>query len=301
MIAARGRACARTLVGAFLAALCLASPARADRLLLKDGRTIFGRVIDESDSSIRYFDRYDRPRKLPSSSIDTLEYDSRDVQGLVKVAFRKGQTRDRTGHFRIRHSEELDLDVEYKTDSTAELDLFFRNEVHVRVLPNTRFKVAKAPKGPSDPLLFELKAGRILATSPRPEALVRVITPWGIGVGRGRFQAGVVGAPGDSSMQILCLRGLTGAQESAQSPGELVVEEGKSVRLARKESIFDRRVPDAEEDRFFRELAASMGHYRFAPTRYPGIGYLPKALTGLGFMVFFYGTAIGILDYVNHI
>jgi len=301
MKAVRGHAFARILSGLLIAALCLATQARADRLVLKDGQTIFGRVIDESDSIVRYFDRYDRPRKLPAAKIDTLEYDSRDVQGLVKVAFRKGQTRDRTGHFRIRHSEELDLDVEYKTDSTAELDLFFRNEVHVRVLPNTRFKVAKAPKGPADPLLFELKAGRILATSPRTEALVRVITPWGIGVGRGQFQAGVVGAPGDSSMQILCLRGLTGAQESAQSPGELVVEEGKSVRLVRKESLFDRRTPDAEDDRFFRELAANMGHYRFAQVQYPGIGYLPKALTGLGFMVFFYGTAIGILDYVNHI
>jgi hypothetical protein len=285
----------------FVATLCLACPARADRLVLKDGQTIFGRVIDESDSVIRYFDRYDRPRKLASARIDTLEYDSRDVQGLVKVAFRKGQTRDRTGHFRIRHSEELDLEVEYKTDSSAELDLFFRNQVHVRVLPDSRFKVVKAPKGAADPLLFELKSGRILATSPSSEALVRIVTPWGIGVGRGAFQAGVVSASGDSSMQILCLHGLTGAQESMQSPGELVVEEGKSVRLARKESLFDRRTPDAGEDRFFRALAVNMGHYRFSPVRYPGIGYLPKALTGLGFMVFFYGTAIGVLDYVNHI
>jgi hypothetical protein len=44
-----------------------------------------------------------------------------------------------------------------------------------------------------------------------------------------------------------------------------------------------------------------MGHYRFSVIEYPKIGYLPKAITGLGFMVFFYGTAIGILDYVNHI
>jgi hypothetical protein len=282
-------------------ALCLASRARADRLVLKDGRTIFGTVIDENDSLIRYFDRYDRPAKLPAPKIDTLEYDSRNVQGLVKVAFRKGQTRDRTGHFRIRHSEELDLDVEYKTDSAAELDLFFRNEVHVRVLPGSRFKVAKAPKGPSDPLLFELKAGRILATSPRPEALLRVMAPGGIGVGRGRFQVGVVASPSDSSLQVICLRGLTGVQESAQSPGELVVEEGKSVGVARKQGVFDRRVPDEKEERLFQDLAANMGHYRFAPVVYPGIGYLPKAITGLGFMVFFYGTAVGILDYVNHI
>jgi hypothetical protein len=284
-----------------LALLCLSAPARADRLVLKDGQTVFGNVIDESDSLIRYFDRYERPRKLAARRLDTLVYDSRDLQGAVKVAFRKGQTRDRTGHFRIRHSEELDLEVEYKTDSAAELDLFFRDEVHIRVLPDSRFKVAKAPKGPADPLVFELKAGRILATSPRSEALVRVLTPGGIGVGRGAFQAGVAASPADSSMQVMCLRGLAGVQESAQSPGELVVEEGKSVGLARKEGVFDRRAPDAAEERAFRDLAANMGHYRFAPVEYPPIGYLPKALTGLGFMVFFYGTAIGILDYVNHI
>lgn len=281
--------------------LWLAPHARADRMVLKDGGVIFGRVTDEKDSVVRYFDRFDRPKRLPAASVDTLTYDSRDVHGLVKVAFRKGHTEDRTGLFRIRHSEELDLEVEYKTDSAGELDLFFRNEVHVRVMPNSRFKISKAPKDADDPLLFELKTGRILATSPQREALVRVQTPGGIAVGRGEFQAGVVSSPSDSSMQIMCLRGLTGAQETAQSPGELVVEEGKSVGLIRKEGVFDRRAPDGNEDAFFRALAANMGHYRFSPIAYPGIGYLPKAITGLGFMVFFYGTAIGILDYVNHI
>lgn len=291
----------RPFLAALAAAFWLAAPVRADRLVLKDGEVIFGRVTDEQDSVVRYFDRYDRPRKLAASLIDTLNYDSRDVRGLVKVAFRKGQTRDRSGYFRIRHSEELDLEVEYKTDSAVELDLFFRDDVHVRVLPNTQFKVAKAPKDADDPLVIELKAGRILATSPQPEALVRVVTAGGIGVGRGKFQAGVVGSTSDSSMQVMCLHGLAGAQENAQSPGELVVEEGKSVRLARKDGVYDRRVPDEREEAFFRDLAANMGHYRFSPVAYPGIGYLPKALTGLGFMVFFYGTAIGILDYVNHI
>jgi hypothetical protein len=300
-----GRAGIRSLAMRGLAAACvllwLAAPARADRMVLKDGEVIFGRVTDEKDSIVRYYDRYDRPKRLQASSVDTLTYDSRDVHGLVKVAFRKGHTADRTGLFRIRHSEELDLEVEYKTDSAGELDLFFRNEVHVRVMPNSRFKIAKAPKDADDPLLFELKAGRILATSPQREALVRVLTPGGIAVGRGEFQAGVVSSPSDSSMQIMCLRGLTGAQETAQSPGELVVEEGKSVGLIRKEGVFDRRAPDGSEEAFFNALAANMGHYRFSPIAYPGIGYLPKAITGLGFMVFFYGTAIGILDYVNHI
>jgi hypothetical protein len=81
----------------------------------------------------------------------------------------------------------------------------------------------------------------------------------------------------------------------------LVVDEGKSVGVARRQGVFDRRAPDEKEELFFRDLAANMGHYRFAPVVYPGVGYLPKALTGLGFMVFFYGTAVGILDYVNHI
>lgn len=291
----------RHSAAALAAVLCLASAARADRLVLKDGTVVFGTVVDEKDSLIRYYDRYERPRKIGAGLVDTLNYDSRDVRGLVKVAFRKGQTRDRSGYFRIRHSEELDLDVEYKTDSAAELDLFFRDDVHIRVLPNSHFKVARAPKDDDDPLVFELRAGRILATAGQSKALVRVVTAAGIGVGRGIFQAGVAAAPADSSMQVLCLRGLVGVQESEKSPGELVVEEGKSVGLARKEGVFDRRDPDPHVESRFRSLAANMGHYKFSPIGYPGIGYLPKAITGLGFMVFFYGTAIGILDYVNHI
>ncbi len=290
----------RLLVGVCLG-LLLVSEARADRLVLKNGKVLFGNVTDEKDSVIRYFDRFDRPRKIPSAEVDTLNYDSRDVHGLVKVAFRKGQTKDRAGYFRIRHSEELDLEVEYKTDSVAELDLFFRNDVHVRVLPNSQFKVAKAPKDEDDPLVIELTQGRILATSPQSEALVRIVTPWGIGVGRGNFQAGMVATRSDSSLQVMCLRGLTGVQETAESPGELVVDEGKSVSLVRQEGVFNRREPDAEAEQRFRALASNMGHYRFSTIQYPGVGYLPKAITGLGFMVFFYGTAIGVLDYVNHI
>ena len=264
-------------------ALWLVAPVSADRLALKDGTVVFGRVTDEKDSVIRYFDRFDRPKRLAASSVDTLTYDSREVRGLVKVAFRKGQTKDRTGLFRIRHSEELDLEVEYKTDSVGEVDLFFRNEVHLRVLPNSRFKVVQAPKDADDPLVFDLKSGRILATSPQREALVRVTTLGGIAVGRGEFQAGVASLPADSSMHVVCLRGLTGVQESPQSPGELVVEEGKSVGLIRKEGVFDRRAPDARDESLFRDLAANMGHYRFSPIAYPGIGYLPKAITGLGY------------------
>jgi hypothetical protein len=284
----------------FLAALC-ACPIRADKLTLKNGEIIFGSITDERDSIIRYFDRFERPRKIAAGKVDTIHYDIKDVRGSVKVAFRKGQVKDRSGYFRIRYAEELDLEVTYKTDSIGELDLFFRNNVHVRMLPNSQFKVTRAPKSLKDPLVIELAAGRLLATSGEEEALVRVVSPWGIAVGRGSFQAGVMVAGTDSSLQAVCLRGLTGVQESSESPGELVVDEGKSVSLFRKEGVFNRKEPDPDEERRFIALAANMGHYRFTPIEYPKIGYLPKAITGLGFMVFFYGTAIGILDYVNHI
>ncbi|MEO6097470.1 MAG: hypothetical protein ABIW76_18195 [Fibrobacteria bacterium] len=282
------------------AALC-PGPVVADKLTLKSGETIFGSITDERDSVIKYFDRFDRPRKISASKVDTIHYDIRDVRGPVKVAFRKGQAKDRSGYFRIRYAEELDLEVTYKTDSVGELDLFFRSGVHVRMLPNSRFRVTRAPKSLKDPLVIELAAGRLLATSAQEEALVRVVSPWGIAVGRGSFQAGVMVSEADSSLQAVCLRGLTGVQESPESPGELVVDEGKSVSLFRKEGVFNRREPDPGEERRFIGLAANMGHYRFSPIEYPRIGYLPKAITGLGFMVFFYGAAIGILDYVNHI
>lgn len=293
----------RALLAVFIAfaAIAAVAPARADKLTLKTGKVIYGSITDERDSLIRYFDRFERPRKIAAAEVDTIHYDSKPVRGLVKVAFRKGQPKDRTGYFRLRYSEELDLEVEYKTDSIGELDLFFRNNVHVRVLPNSRFRVAKAPKGAKDPLIIELSAGRMLATASQDQALVRFVTPYGIAVGRGAFQAGASASAADSSLQVYCLRGLTGVQETADSPGELVVDEGKSVNLFRKEGVFNRKEPDAGEEERFAALAANMGHYRFSEIEYPKIGYLPKAITGLGFMVFFYGTAIGILDYVNHI
>ena len=285
-------------VGIFLLAIV---SAHADKLILKNGRAIFGTITDEKDSLIKYFDRYERPRKIAASQVDTIHYDTKEMLGLVKVAFRKGQPKDRSGYFRIRQTEELDLDIEYNTDSVSELDLFFRNNVHVRVLPGTRFKVIKAPKSIKDPLQIDVYSGRVLATSAQDEALARFSTPWGIGVGRGKFQAGVVASIADSSMLMMCMHGLTGVQESLDSPGELVVEEGKSVSLFKKEGVFNRRESDPEAEKKLIALAANMEHYLFSEVEYPPIGYLPKAITGLGFMVFFYGTAIGILDYVNHI
>lgn len=275
--------------------------ARADKLVFKDGKTVFGTITDEKDSLIKYFDRFERPRKTAANLVDTIHYDSKKVRGLVKVAFRKGQPKDRSGYFRIRHSEELDLDVEYRTDSTAELDLFFRNNVHVRVLGNSHFRVSKAPKSPKDPLTLELFSGRVMATGSHREALVRIAAPGGIAVGRGIFQAGAAAFPVDSSLQVTCLRGLAGIQETHDSPGELVVEVSKPVRIHKRDGVFNRMDADPGEEARFHNLASNMSRYRFSEVEYPKVGYLPKAITGLGFMVFFYGTAIGILDYVNHI
>jgi hypothetical protein len=273
----------------------------ADKLILKDGTVAFGTISDERDSLIRYLDRFDRPRKIVATKVDTIHYDSKQVLGLVKVAFRTGQAKDRSGYFQVRHSEELDLDVEYHTDSVAELDLFFRNNMHVRVLPRTRFRVTKAPKSLHGELIISLYSGSILTTSPMDEVMAQTITPWGIVVGRGKFQTGVVASETDSSTLVMCQYGLVGLKESAESPGELVVEDGQAVSLFKKEGVFNRREPDPLAERELAARAANMGHYLFSEVEYPKLGYLPKAITGLGFMVFFYGTAIGILDYVNHI
>jgi hypothetical protein len=300
MSSSASRASAPVLLASLLV-LLLAPGARADRLVLKDGRTVFGTVTDERDSVIRYFDRYDRPRRLAAAQVDTLHYDSKAVAGRVKVAFRKGQPKDLSGYFRLKHSEELDLEAEYATDSASELDLFFRNQAHVRVLPGTRFRVAEAPGDGDDPAEITVLEGRVLVTSAGSGALVRVTTPGGIGVGRGVFQLGIRADGADSSLVVNCLRGLCGAQESRENPGELVVEPGQPVGLARRQGTFEPREPDPAEVALLRDQAANVGRYRFAPIEYPRIGYLPKAITGFGFMVFFYGTAIGILDYVNNI
>jgi hypothetical protein len=278
-----------------------ASSSLADKLVLGDGRILFGTITNEKDSLIKYFDRFERPRKIAAKLVDTIHYDSKGVPGLVKVAFRKGQPQDRSGYFRLRHSEELDLDVEYHTDSVSELDLFFRNDVHVRILSNSRFRVSKAPRSIGGTLELTLYTGRLLATSANSDALARIITPWGIAVGRANFQAGVIVSSTDSSLLAMCRQGLVGVQESTDSPGELVVEKGKAISIFKKDGLFNRREPDPEAEKVLINLASNMGHYQFSAVEYPKIGYLPKAITGLGFMVFFYGTAIGILDYVNHI
>lgn len=285
-----------------LAALALLPDgAAADKLILKDGKAVYGTITDERDSLIRYFDRYDRPRRLEAARVDTIHYDADAVEGRVKVAFRKGQPGDHTGFFRLKHSEELDLDVEYRTDSASELDLFFRNNAHVRVLPECGFRVEKAPRSEEVPAEIALLSGRMLITSGDPKALVRIVTPGGVGVGRGVFQIAVQADSADSSLLVSCLKGLCGVQESRDNPGELVVEPGQATSVSRKSGVFEPREADPERVRMLGALAANVGHYRFSRIEYPKPGYLPRAIAGLGFMVFFYGSAIGILDYVNNI
>lgn len=290
-----------TLVVYMAALMVLVVPARADKLVLKDGRVFYGTIHDERDSLIRYLDRFDRPRKVAAAEVDTIHYDSKAVQGRVKVAFRKGQPKDRSGFFRLRHSEELDLDVDYATDSVSEVDLFFRNHAHVRVLPGARFRVSEAPRAEDGAVEFELMAGRILVTANQAKAVVRISTTGGIGVGRGNFQMAIHAVEADSAVMVSCLNGLCGVQQSRENPGELVVDPGQATSLARKQGTFEPQAPDSLEVAALGRLAANVAQYRFSEIEYPKLGYLPKAITGLGFMVFFYGSAIGILNYVNNI
>ena len=220
----------------------------------------------------------------------------------MKVAFRKGQPKDRSGFFRLRHSEELDLDVEYRTDSVSELDLFFRNNAHVRVLPDSQFQVDKAPRSADDPAEIELRSGRMLDHLHRCRRLgahrhARAASAWA-----GGFPVAVQADPADSSLLVSCLQGLCGVQETARQPGR-AGGRARAGHLAWSggRACSSRGSGSGARCACSRRLAANVGHYRFSRIEYPKIGYLPKAITGLGFMVFFYGSAIGILDYVNNI
>jgi hypothetical protein len=238
---------------------------------------------------------------LAAARVDSLIYDVDQVKGRVKVAFRKGQPKDRSGFVLLRHSEDLDLEVEYRTDSASELDLFFKNRAHVRILPGTSFRVAKAPKRLEDVLEIELRGGEALVAGHGPKTLIRVQTPGGIAVGRAASLFALQSRSQDSSLTVLCLKGLVGIQENAKSPGELAAEPLKALSYGREEGIFRPQNPDSVQVNAMRQRSQNLLRYRLESVEYPPIGYFPKALTGLGFMVFFYGTALGMLGYVNHI
>lgn len=295
-----GLACLKLLSGLLLG-LLLAAPARGDRLVLKEGRAIFGTVQSEKDSVLRYLDRYGRPRRLAEAQVDSIQYDLKTLSGAVKAVYRRGQPVDQSGYFKLRYGEELDLELEYRTDSATEIDLLFRNQVQMRILPGSRFKVEKAPRDADHPLVLELREGLLLCGGGGRNALVRVLTPGGIAVGRGGARFGVRAGSRDSSLFVTNLTGLVGLQEKPKDPGELAVEEGKAMHLQVAEGLFKPRPVDSAEAARLRRAAGDMGRYRLSKVPDPPVGYLAKALTGLGFMVFFYGSTLGVLDYVNHI
>jgi len=275
--------------------------AHADKLVMKSGEVRYGHIIDERDSLVRYFDRHDRPRKVVASQVDSIIYDSDELLGRVKIAYRKGLPKDWTGYLKVRHSDELDMDVIYATDSLTELDLFFRNGLHVRILNNTRFQVVDAPKGDQGEARLQLIWGGLVAEGQNERALFKVESGFGVGTLRGIGRMAFQSSPQDSSVQVICLQGLVGVQEKISDPGEFVVETGADMSFARKDGLFraDPLRPDIA--RALNRQAENMGHYSLAAVEYPPVGYLPRALTGLGFLVFFYGSTLGVLDYVNHL
>lgn len=288
---------------AFFGALILltVSSAFADKMVLKNGQALFGRIIDERDSLVRYVDRHDRPKKLHASQIDSIIYDIDEVQGRVKFAYRRGTPKDWTGYFSLRHTDYLDLDVIYDTDSLTEMDLFFRNGVHVRMLARSRFQIQEAPKDADDPVSIRILWGGMVAEGQMPGALAKLESDFGVGVLRGRARMAFQVSSRDSSVAVACLHGLIGVQEKKTDPGEFVVDSGATLSFARREGVFKSQPLPVEQAESLAWQAANMGHYLLAPVQYPPVGYLPRAITGLGFLVFFYGSTLGVLDYVNNL
>jgi hypothetical protein len=285
----------------WLLALMTAPEVRADKMVLKDGEVRYGRIIDERDSLVRYIDRHDRPKKLHASKIDSIIYDLAEVQGRVKFAYRRGVPKDWTGYFSLRHTDYLDLDVIYATDSTTEMDLFFRNGVHVRVLSNSRFQIENAPKGDGDPVRVRMFWGGVLAEGHRSGALLKLESDFGVGALRGKARLAFQAGESDSAVVVACLNGLVGVQEKITDPGEFVVDSGATLSFARKDGVFKSDPLPEEQAKALAWQAHNMGHYLLAKVEYPPVGYLPRAITGLGFLVFFYGSTLGVLDYVNNL
>ncbi len=281
--------------------LLLASGANADALVMKNGETRFGHIIDERDSLVRYFDRHDRPRKVSASEVDSIIYDIKEVEGRVKATYRRGIPKDWTGYFSLRHTDLFDLDVIYVTDSVTELDLFFRNGVHARILSNSRFQIQRAPKDPDDKLLIRLDWGGVLAEGNTAGTVSKIESPFGVGALRGAGRMAFQVKAKDSSVIVACLHGLVGVQEKLSDPGEFVADSGATLAFARREGVFSSQPISEDEAKALAWQAENMGHYAVREVQYPPVGYLPRAITGLGFMLFFYGSTIGVLDYVNHL
>jgi hypothetical protein len=285
----------------WLLALAAAFEVRADKMVLKDGEVRYGRIIDERDSLVRYIDRHDRPKKLHAAKIDSIIYDLAEIQGRVKFAYRRGVPKDWTGYFSLRHTDYLDLDVIYETDTTTEMDLFFLNGVHVRILAQSRFQIQKTPKGDGDPVEIRMFWGGVLAEGHRSGALLKLESDFGVGALRGKARMAFQAGESDSAVVVACLNGLVGVQEKITDPGEFVVDSGAALSFARKEGVFKSEALPEVRAQALAWQANNMGHYLLARVEYPPIGYLPRAITGLGFLVFFYGSTLGVLDYVNNL
>jgi hypothetical protein len=105
--------------------------------------------------------------------------------------------------------------------------------------------------------------------------------------------------PKDSLTQILNLEGIVGLREKADSPGELAATLGEPLAFRRAEGHFEPGLVDSLQGARLIASASELNRYRLEEVPPPPIGYWPKAVTGLGFLVFFYGSALGILDYAN--
>jgi hypothetical protein len=273
----------------------------ADRMVLKSGKNLYGHIIDERDSLIRFIDRHDRPKKQLLRDVDSVIYDREEMQGRVKATYRRGIPKDWTGYFKLRHTDILDLDVIYVNDSTTELDLFFKNDVHVRILSQSQFQILHAPNGPKDELRIQLNWGGIIAEGQDAKAVSKIVSPFGVGVLRGAGRMAFQAHPRDSSIVMASLHGLVGVQEKLTDPGEFIVDTGSTMSFMRQDGIFKPSpIPEAEAKALAWQ-AENMGHYAMRPVAYPPVGYLPRAITGLGFLLFFYGSTLGVLDYVNHL
>jgi hypothetical protein len=271
----------------------------ADRVVLKNGESRHVTVLDERGEFVRILDRYERPRKLPSAWIDSVVYDSEALRSRAKMVFRKGQPTDSTGRWKVRYSEPLDSELAYRTDSLSELDLLFLNRALVRILPGSLVRVIQAPDHSDEPLELQLLEGRLLGVGYDSLTEIRVTTVAGIGVARGIARMGIWTNPKDSLTQILNLEGIVGLREKADSPGELAATLGEPLAFRRAEGHFEPGLVDSLQGARLIASASELNRYRLEEVPPPPIGYWPKAVTGLGFLVFFYGSALGILDYAN--
>jgi len=271
----------------------------SDRMVFKNRPPLFGKIIKETPEEILYLDAFDRPRKEKQITIDSIWYDQEQVEGNVKTVFRAGQPTDKSGYIPLGYAERMDLELEYMTDSVTEIDFFFKSNVHIRMTPQSHFKIIKAPDKIGETIKIALFKGALLFQAHHRDAKVNIKTKGGIVVGRGRTQSAVITQ--DSTVTAICLQGLVGIQENEIAFGELVVDSSQALTLSKKDGLFMPLEVEKKVIESWNQKIKNMGHYQLRSIEYPPTGWLAKAFTGFGFMVFFYGTTVGVLNYVNNI